>query len=229
MESGQIQVSVKPGLAHRLDSPIAGLYATPAVPLPFAPTVDVRAFVLERAQGNLIVYNAPGIAALAGEIAALGSVARQVVNHAHEGMYGPQGLEIGVWVGERDREETARSLAIAGTFSQRHTIDDDFEVIPTPGHTPGTTAFLWDTGRSRLLFTGDMLWIDKGNWRAVLLSSSDRDAYLDSLVLLRDVEFDVLVPWGALRGGSYIDAVSHGQARQKIDAVIARVSAGENG
>ena len=75
-------------------------------------------------------------------------------------------------------------MPVAGTFAGRQTIGDDFELIPTPGHTPGTTAFLWDSGTRRFLFTGDMLWIEHGRWSAVVLGSSDRTAYLESLELI---------------------------------------------
>jgi glyoxylase-like metal-dependent hydrolase (beta-lactamase superfamily II) len=141
-------------------------------------------------------------------------------------MYGAQGLDVGVFVGERDRNYTARSLPIAGTFSERQTLDDDLEVIPTPGHTPGTTSFLWDSGRHRFLFTGDTLWIEHGAWRVTVLGESDRAAYLDSLALLRELEFDVLVPWAATSGAPYIDVVTHAQAQQRLDAIIERVNAG---
>ena len=212
-----------------LETPIEGLYATPAAPLPFMSTTHVRAFLLERAHGNLIVYNAPGLTSTAGEIQALGGAGRQLINHAHEAMFGPQGLHADVFVGERDREETASSLPIAGTFSERHPLDDDFEVIPTPGHTSGATSFLGDSGHHRSLFTGDTLVIDKGDWRAVVLGSSDRTAYLDTLALLRELEFDVLVPWGATAGGSYVDVIEPAQAQRRIDAIIGRVDAGESG
>jgi glyoxylase-like metal-dependent hydrolase (beta-lactamase superfamily II) len=210
-----------------LETPIEGLWATPPAPLPFDSTVDVRAFLLERPTGNLIIYDAPGLAAAAGEIQARGGATRQLINHAHEAMFGSQGLDVDVFVGERDRNHT-RSLPIAGTFSERQTLDDDLEVIPTPGHTPGTTTFLWDSGRHRFLFTGDTLWIEHGNWRATVLGESDRAAYLDSLALLRELEFDVLVPWAATAGEPYIDVVSHTQAQQRLDVIIKRVRAGES-
>jgi glyoxylase-like metal-dependent hydrolase (beta-lactamase superfamily II) len=183
--------------------------------------------LLERPTGNLIIYDAPGLAAAAGEIQARGGATRQLINHAHEAMFGSQGLDVDVFVGERDRNHT-RSLPIAGTFSERQTLDDDLEVIPTPGHTPGTTTFLWDSGRHRFLFTGDTLWIEHGNWRATVLGESDRAAYLDSLALLRELEFDVLVPWAATAGEPYIDVVSHTQAQQRLDVIIKRVRAGES-
>jgi glyoxylase-like metal-dependent hydrolase (beta-lactamase superfamily II) len=60
-------------------------------------------------------------------------------------------------------------VPVAETFGGRETIGEDLEVIPVPGHTPGSTAFLWDGGRHRFLFTGDSVWLDHGEWRAVVL------------------------------------------------------------
>lgn len=211
-----------------LETPIEGLRATPPEPLSFAPSTHVRAFLLERSAGNLVVYNAPGLASTASEIQALGGADRHYINHSHEAMFGPQGIDVGAFVHERDREATVDSLPIEGTFSERHTIDDDFEVIPTPGHTPGTTTFQWDSGRHRFLFTGDWLSLDDGDWRVAVLDSSDRAAYLDSLALLRELEFDVLVPWAATAGGRYVEAVDQAQVQRNIDTIIARVQAGES-
>ena len=44
-----------------------------------------------------------------------------------------------------------RTVPIDGQFEQRETIADDLEVIPTPGHTSGTTMFLWDNDEHRFL------------------------------------------------------------------------------
>ena len=49
-------------------------------------------------------------------------------------------------------------------------------MIPIPGHTPGATAYLWDSGERRYLFTGDSLYLSDGEWMAAVLDSSDRDA-----------------------------------------------------
>ena len=211
-----------------LEAPFDGLYATPPATLPFDSSVQVRAFVIVRPAGNLLIYNAPGLAAAASDIRALAGASQHFINHAHEAMYGPQGIGPDVCVHERDRTETAEKLPIAGTFTERHTIGDDFEVIPIPGHTPGATAFLWDSGQHRFLFTGDSLWLDNGDWCAVVLGSSDRDAYLDSLTSLRELTFDVLVPWGVTADQPYMAAVDHDEARTAIDAVIERVRRGQD-
>jgi hypothetical protein len=50
------------------------------------------------------------------------------------------------------------------TFSERHRLDEDFEIIP--GHTGRTTALLWDTGEHHALFTGETVFFIRGRWRA---------------------------------------------------------------
>jgi glyoxylase-like metal-dependent hydrolase (beta-lactamase superfamily II) len=202
------------------------LLATPAAALPFGENIVVRSFLLERTQGNVLVYNSPGIGLASGEIEARGGATRLLINHAHEAMFGPPDIDVPVLVNERDEAETARSLRVAGTFAGRQMLDEDLELIPTPGHTPGTTAVLWDNGSRRFLFTGDSLWINKGEWQAVLLGSSDRAAYVDSLTTLHDVDFDVLVPWGAIGGEPYVDPVTRSEAEERIDAIIARLRGG---
>ena len=44
-----------------LDTPLPRLHATAPEPLPFAPSLHIRAFVLERDHGNLLVYAAPAV------------------------------------------------------------------------------------------------------------------------------------------------------------------------
>ena len=208
-----------------LQSTIRGLYGTPAAPLPFLAGVVVRAFVLQREQGNVILYNAPGISEAADEIRGMGTPDRLLLNHHHEAMYGAPRLDVPLWIHADDRSRI--DLPVAGTFSKRHRIGDDLEVIPTPGHTPGTTAFLWDNGDPRILFPGDSLWVQGGAWKAVVLGDSDRAAYLDSLALLREVEFDILVPWGVEEGAPYGYAVTRAEATAHLDRIIARLAAGE--
>jgi glyoxylase-like metal-dependent hydrolase (beta-lactamase superfamily II) len=211
----------------KLDSALRGLHATPTAPLPFLKGVVVRSFILEREQGNVIVYNAPGITAASEEILALGRPDRLLLTHWHEAMYGVPELNVPIFVHENDREQT--KLPIAGFFSKREKIGDDLEVIPTPGHTAGTTMFLWDNGDHRLLFPGDSIWVQGGNWKAVLLGESDREAYLISLSHLIELDFDILVPWGSEEGQPYGYGVTRTQARENLGRIVERLQSGENG
>jgi hypothetical protein len=210
-----------------LEVPIDGLLATPTARLPYQHDVLLRSFVLERPEGNVIIYNSPGVSRCASAIRDLGGASRLLINHAHEAMYGAPDLEVPVYVHERDRAEVARTLAVTGVFDRRQMIDHDLEVIPTPGHTAGTTTYLWDNGDRRFLFTGDFIWIEHGEWEAVVLDDGLRGAYLDSLALVRDLDFDVLVPWGTTEDGpSYGLVGAKTEIRDRVDAIIDRVRAG---
>ncbi len=128
---------------------------------------------------------------------------------------------------ELDREQSESRTAIAGTFAERTTLDGDFEVIPIPGHTPGATAFLWDSGEHRMLFTGDSLFFDEGEWVIALdVRGADRDAYVQSLELIRGVDFDVLVPWAATVGQPPHAMTDAADVGRRIDAILERVRGG---
>jgi glyoxylase-like metal-dependent hydrolase (beta-lactamase superfamily II) len=131
-----------------------------------------------------------------------------------------------LFVHDRERHSTERSLHVRATFSRRHMLDDDFEVIPTPGHTSGATAYLWDTGAERLLFTGDTIYLRDGEWVGAVLDRSDREAYLRSLDLIRSLDFDVLVPWAASAGDPPYAGTNREDAAARIDAMIERIRAG---
>ena len=114
-------------------------------------------------------------------------------------------------------------------FSNREKIGDDLEIIPTPGHTAGTTTFLWDNGQHRLLFPGDSIWVQGGEWKAVLLGESDREAYLASLSRLMDLDFDILMPWGSEEGQPYGYGVTRLEAQKNLTRIIDRLRAGASG
>jgi glyoxylase-like metal-dependent hydrolase (beta-lactamase superfamily II) len=218
-------------LVH-METAIPDLYATAPHPLPFAPSLHIRSFLLHRDQGNVLVYAAPTVDADVRAIADLGGISRQYLNHGHEGSFAggaiAQAFGAPIFVHERDRAAVDSKLAVTGTFSERETLDRDFEVIPTPGHTPGATAFLWDSGRHRVLFTGDTIYLDDGAWVAAILESSDRGPYLESLELIRDLDFDVLAPWAATGGQPYYAFTDRADAQRRIDAILERARRGED-
>ena len=211
-----------------LESPLPGLHASSPQSLPFAPALDIRAFLLQRERGNLLVYSVAGLGRQPG-FGRLGGVSRQYLNHRHEALFAADGLDVPLFVHEAERAAVERKRHVRASFARRHLLDDDFEVIPTPGHTSGASAFLWDSGRHRFLFTGDTIYLRDGEWvAAVLDGSSDRTAYVESLELMRELDFDVLVPWAATRGAPYHALTTRLDARRRIDEIIARVRRGED-
>jgi len=212
---------------------IPDLYASAPEALSFAPSTHVRAFLLRRDQGNLLIYSAPTVVDDAAAIKALGGVARHYLNHWHEAAFGGADriaatFKAPLFCHEDDRQEASKSAKVAGTFSQRHMAADDLEAIPIPGHTPGATAYLWDSGRHRCLFTGDSLYLREGEWVAAVLDSSDRDAYIRSLELVKDLDVDVLVPWAATAGQPFHAVTDKADAGRRIDTILNRVRRGDD-
>jgi glyoxylase-like metal-dependent hydrolase (beta-lactamase superfamily II) len=203
-----------PSASSQITEEVTRIVASEPHPLSFAPNLEVRAFVLERERGDILVYSAPHVPAV--------PVERWYLNHRHEATFLPEPRPAAsLFTHDADRIEGVR-----GTFTRRHVLDEDFEVVPTPGHTPGATAYLWDSGEHRVLFTGDTIYLDDGEWVAAMLESSDRARYLESLELIKSLDFNVLVPWATTRGQPWFAMTDVRDARQRIDWIIERVRGG---
>jgi hypothetical protein len=214
-----------------MEAVVPGLWASPPDGLPFDSSLSVRSFLLQRNDGNLLLYRGDAVVAVEQhQVDELGGISRQYLNHRHEAS--PSSDRISNVYGapllvHRDEAEAVAKTAVLGAlFFQRHELDGDFEVIPTPGHTAGATAYLWDSDAHRVLFTGDTIYFRDDQWSAAVLGSSDRESYLRSLELIRALDFDVLVPWVATEGGPYYAIVDEAERRRRIDAILMRLERG---
>jgi glyoxylase-like metal-dependent hydrolase (beta-lactamase superfamily II) len=214
------------------DLAIRGLHASSPQRLPFGRSLEARVFLLERDAGNVLIYSNEAVPADSTRFERLGGIDRQYLGHWHESMFGAGWAqrEFGapLFVHADDGDEAAARASVRATFSRRHRLDADLEVIPIPGHTPGSTAYLWDSGAHRLLFTADSLYLQDGGWVAAVLGSSDREAYVASLERLAELEFDVLVPWVATAGQPFLATVGPDVARELIRDVADRVRRGQD-
>jgi glyoxylase-like metal-dependent hydrolase (beta-lactamase superfamily II) len=211
-----------------MDTILPNLHATSPGSFSFAPALAMRAFLLRRDEGNLLIYSAPTAAAEVEAIERLGGVSRQYIGHWHEVSVG--GVEAvaaatgaPAYAHERDADRAALEPFPADAGG------GGFELIPIPGHTPGSTAFLWDSGEHRVLFTADSIYLRDGEWVAAVLDSSDRDAYIESLERVRELDFDVLVPWAATRDRAAHAVTDRADARRRIGAIIERIRSGADG
>jgi glyoxylase-like metal-dependent hydrolase (beta-lactamase superfamily II) len=216
-----------------METVIPDLYASTPEALSFSPSTHVRAFLLRRSQGNLLIYSAPTVVDDAQAIEELGGISRQYLNHWHEVAIGgadriASTFGAPLFCHENDRQPASEKAEVAGTFSVRHMAGDDLEAIPIPGHTPGATAYLWESSGHRCLFTGDTLYLRDGEWVAGVLESSDRDAYIESLELIRELDFDMLVPWAATAGQPFYAVTDKTDAGRRIDAILERLRGGDD-
>jgi glyoxylase-like metal-dependent hydrolase (beta-lactamase superfamily II) len=215
------------GMIATLDTVVPGLYASAPERLPFGRSLDIRAYLLEREAGNLLIYRSDTLRHEAAAIRERGGIARQYLNHWHEAApvvdWVAQTFAAPLFVHADDAAEVSRVAHVRATFSRRHTLDDDFEAIPIPGHTPGATAYLWDSGSHRVLFTGDTIFLSRGRWVTAVLESSDRERYRESLALIRELDFDVLVPAIATAGDPPYAVVDRDEIERRIDELVARL------
>lgn len=213
---------------------IPGLQMSAAEPLPFGGgALSIRAFLLERSQGNLLIYSTTGLGEGDSILRDRGPIVRHYLGHHHEAMFMPEELariEAPLVVHDADRAAVEGRVSVpVHSFAKRHFADPDFEVIPIPGHTPGATAYLWSTGDHRLLFTGDSLFSRDGEWVAAVLESSDRSSYVESLELLAELDFDVLVPWAVGTDSPPLVPIAAAEASARIGAIAVRLRGGADG
>ena len=67
-----------------METIIPRLHASVPEPLGFGPSLEIRAFLLQRERGNLLIYRAATLEQDVEAVADLGGVSRQYLNHHHE-------------------------------------------------------------------------------------------------------------------------------------------------
>src|SRR3712207_4778101 len=217
-----------------METVVPKLHSSAPEPLGFGPSLEICAFLLQRERGNLLIYRAATLEQDIEEINDLGGIWRQYINHHHEASpacdWVARTFDAPLHVHEADAQTASEICCnVSQTFSERHELDEDFEVIPIPGHTSGATAFLWDTGQHRALFTGDTLFFLRDKWVAAVLEGvSDREHYIESLERVRTLDFDLIVPGIAAAGQPYYAFVEKAEAERRIDEILERLRCGES-
>jgi glyoxylase-like metal-dependent hydrolase (beta-lactamase superfamily II) len=178
--------------------------------------------------GNVLLYGTQ-TAAEFDAIAALGGVAHHYLSHRDEA--GPMVAEVGHRFGARlhapaaEADDIGRHAHIAVPLSRRHVDANGIEVIPTPGHTPGSTCYLVPGANGRrYLFTGDTMFVGQdGTWAAGYIPPvSDAETLAASLLVLAPLRPDLVISSafpseGAVHvssGSQWSDSVA--QARSKL-------------
>lgn len=194
------------------------------------PGLITHAYLLTRDDGNVLFYNTSH----AGEIEAMaahGGVPHQFLSHQDE--LGPSLKKIRARFDtrlgghRREAEAFAKFVAPDILFDGREVLLGNVEVIPTPGHTSGSTCFLVESPEGkRYLFTGDTLFLgDDGGWRAGYLEGmSEREPLAESLELLRGLAPDVVISSAAPTGTGF-EVMAPEDWPAKVDAALDRLLA----
>jgi hydroxyacylglutathione hydrolase len=162
-------------------------------------------------------------------IADLGGVADQYLSHRDEA--GPMLKRIADRFGSRLHAPVAELLEIGQhahvdvPLSSRHGDANGVEIIPTPGHSPGSVCYQVAGAEGTYLFTGDTLYVnDTGEWSAGFIPGiSDAEALASSLDLLATLEPDVVIS-SAFQGDSAVHRIDEGGWPGHVHQALHRLS-----
>jgi hydroxyacylglutathione hydrolase len=193
------------------------------------PNLTTHAYLLVRREGNVLFYST-GHAADYHHIQELGGITRQYVSHRDEA--GPSLIRLKQMFNStlccHRLEETAVGAIcpVDLTFHTREKHLGDIEVIPTPGHTDGSTCFLVESPHGkRYLFTGDTIFPSHHSWETyVMPQEGGRLSDLrDSLKLLQSLEPDVVISSASVGDVSFKE-MSPGEWQEVVDQTLRTLS-----
>ena len=200
----------------RTDSPLPGL--------------TTHAYLWRRPSGNVLFYS-PATEADFDVIGELGGVGDQYLSHLDEA--GPNLARIAKHFGSRLHAPAVELETIeqhahvdAPVDGRRHVDANNVEVIPTPGHSAGSSCYLV-TGAdgTKYLFTGDTMFpAGDGTWSTFLVPGrSDAGQLTASLELLRSERPDIVIS-SAFGGDTAIETVDARRWAEMLDEALASVA-----
>ena len=176
--------------------------------------------------GNVLFYGTATDADF-GEIESLGGVAHQYLSHRDEA--GPMLSRLAERFGSVlhapavELREIGQHAHVDVPLRGRHVDANGIEVIPTPGHSPGSTCYLVPGANGQsYLFTGDTMFVgDDGRWMAGYLPPmSDAVPLAASLRVLAALRPDLVISSAFpsdsavhAPGGRWAESVAQAQTR----------------
>lgn len=109
-----------------------GLYVTPTSELPFDKRFRFKSFILQRSEGNVMIYHSGRIDEAAKDIQELDGVDKVLMNHQHESLGGETNFDAPYYIHEDDKQDVTDTLQVTGTFKERQHLHEDLEVRYLP-------------------------------------------------------------------------------------------------
>lgn len=157
----------------------------------------MHGFMLRHPRGNLLIGRVEN--PLDQEVMAdAGGVIRHYFTHWHEVADGAkriqQRFDSALYCHSRSLGPISRVVEPDATFTRQETHFGDFHLFPTPGHTPGSSSFLYASPLGHTyLFVGDTLTRAHDRWITVLVPDSNPAELKQSLEFYRTLRPDVIL------------------------------------
>jgi len=193
------------------------------------PGLTTHAYLWRGPSGNILFYS-PASDADFDAIEALGGVRAQYLSHLDEA--GPMLAKVADRFGSR-LHAPAGELDAIGRHAhvdvplegRRHVDANGVDVIPTPGHSDGSTCYLvTGAGGEKYLFTGDTMFPSgDGTWATFLVPGrGGAEALRSSVTLLGTVQPDIVIS-SAFGGDTAIETVDNGRWSECVAEALATV------
>jgi hydroxyacylglutathione hydrolase len=189
------------------------------------PDLTTHAYLLVRNEGNVLFYSS-GRSEDHQHIQELGGITRQYLSHRDEA--GPPLVRIRQMFGSKlcchrlEEKAVSKACPVDLTFQTREIHLGDIEVIPTPGHTDGSTCFLFKSPHGKTyLFTGDTIFPSNNSWETFVMpqEGGSKSDLIDSLKLLRSLEPDVVISSASVRHFPFKE-MSPGEWQEVVDQTL---------
>jgi hypothetical protein len=186
------------------------------------PQLTTHAYLLVRSAGNVLFYSS-GHSDEYQYIQELGGITHQYLSHRDEA--GPDLVRIKQVFGSKlcchrlEERAVSEACPVDLTFQTREIHLGDIEVIPTPGHTDGSTCFLFKSPHGKTyLFTGDTIFPSNNSWETFVMPNEggNKSDMIDSLKLLRSLEPDVVISSASV-GRVPFKEMSPGEWQEVVD------------
>jgi glyoxylase-like metal-dependent hydrolase (beta-lactamase superfamily II) len=186
------------------------------------PQLTTHAYLLVRCAGNVLFYSS-GHSDEYQHIQELGGITHQYLSHRDEA--GPALVRIKQLFGSKlcchrlEERAVSEACPVDLTFQTREIHLGDIEVISTPGHTDGSTCFLFKSPHGKTyLFTGDTIFPSNNSWETFVMpkEGGSKSDMIDSLKLLRSLEPDVVISSASV-GRVPFKEMSPGEWQEVVD------------
>ena len=162
----------------------------------------VSAYLLIKPEGNLLIYSSKKIERHFSFIEEMGGLQATFITHLHEASpycnVVADHFGVPFYSPEIESKEISKSCRVDKTFKGNLHYDNTLEIISTPGHSPGSSCFIWTApDEKRILFTGDNLYpTGEERWDGFALRKQDIPEIVESLKKIQDLNVDVVIPAG---------------------------------
>ena len=189
----------------------------------------VSAYLLVRPEGNLLIYSSKIIERHFSFIEEKGGLQATIITHLHEASpycnVVADHFGVPFYSPEIESKEISKSCRVDKTYKGNLHFDNTLEIISTPGHSSGSSCFIWTApDEKRILFTGDNLYpTGEECWDGFALQKQDIPEIVESLKKIQDLNIDVVIPAGHSVNNLFCIEVNKEEWIKMCDGAIERM------